>query len=1121
MELKRKTPLQLQALETFYSEEKYPTQKAMKGYAASLGLTFKQVQGWFIEKRKRRKRNCEVPFGISVQDRAQSADLLPLTCGHLACTNAKRTGKPICLQDMLFSPGYILKKVFRKDGPVLGVEFDSLPTGSLLHGKAGPRNNLSCLQILREPKKRKVSTQEMTDSQDGFNSDPLKRHGIGKGLMTAWRATNPDGGDFPSGVDIVGRAGATSRVSTSKLKKSCQSKNKRQQTVAMIQRKLRDKLSRKKNPLMNKKKEKPFNQDSVLKETRRVKCDLSLEGGITQELLDKFAMLVDDEELEMRELQAGPNPVSCSNHFASNGSNGCSLCKDFLAKFPPMSVKMKQPFCMQPWDSLETVKKLFKAIHFLYTYAAMLDINSFTLDEFAQAFHDKDSLLLGKIHLALLKLLLFDIETELTRGSFHHLSKSCKLLALLHSVENQDIIVDFWKKSLNPLTWTEILRQVLVAAGFGSKKGASHREAVNEEMSLMMKYGMRPGTLKGELFRLLSEQGNNGLKVSEMARASQVMGLNISSNTEELEKAICSTLSSDITLFEKISPSIYRLRINFTSKDAEHLQSDTDDSGSVENLDDDMCSSGDDSECDSGDLTVGIFKCANSHKRKNSMMIIDTEIDESHPGEVWLLGLMEGEYSDLSIEEKLNALVALIDLVRAGSSILMEPEQNSSQIVTEAVPSSVYTGCGAKIKRASSNQQNLLGSSLVHHEQRHGLSLSAETQPIDSSALLSKLHVKQISSGKLTEAEDVEIADYPHPMQSVYLGSDRRYNRYWLFLGPCNASDPGHRSFYFESSEDGHWEIIDTKEAFCSLLSVLDNRGVREALLIESLEKRKAFIFQSMSRCMVSQADVRSGILSDMSERDSVREASSSPISDVDNGTSLIASGDSFPLCSAITIEVGKKGEELKQRWSRLKAVDSWIWNSFYLALNAVRHKRKSYHDSLNKCERCHDLYWRDEKHCKICHTTFELDFDLEEKYAIHAATCREKEETDTFPKHRVLSSQLQSIKAAIHAIESAMPEDALIGAWTKSAHRLWVKRLRRTSSLTELLQVLADFVSAINRDWLRQCNTVPGCNLSGEEIVAYFPIIPHTTSAVALWLVKMDMLVAPYLETLRSSENH
>lgn len=100
----------------------------------------------------------------------------------------------------------------------------------------------------------------------------------------------------------------------------------------------------------------------------------------------------------------------------------------------------------------------------------------------------------------------------------------------------------------------------------------------------------------------------------------------------------------------------------------------------------------------------------------------------------------------------------------------------------------------------------------MRHEQRHGLNSSAEIQPIDSSALLSKSHVKQISSGKSTEAKDVEIVDYPHPMQSVYLGSDRRYNRYWLFLGPCNSCDPGHRSVYFESSEDGHWEIIDTKE---------------------------------------------------------------------------------------------------------------------------------------------------------------------------------------------------------------------------------------------------------------------------------------------------------------------
>ena len=40
------------------------------------------------------------------------------------------------------------------------------------------------------------------------------------------------------------------------------------------------------------------------------------------------------------------------------------------------------------------------------------------------------------------------------------------------------------------------------------------------------------------------------------------------------------------------------------------------------------------------------------------------------------------------------------------------------------------------------------------------------------------------------------------------------------------------------------------------------------------------------------------------------------------------------------------------------------------------------------------------------------------------------------------------------------MPEGALVGAWTKSAHKLWVKRLRRTSTLAEFLQACCLFHS-------------------------------------------------------------
>jgi len=84
--------------------------------------------------------------------------------------------------------------------------------------------------------------------------------------------------------------------------------------------------------------------------------------------------------------------------------------------------------------------------------------------------------------------------------------------------------------------------------------------------------------------------------------------------------------------------------------------------------------------------------------------------------------------------------------------------------------------------------------------------LNSHACPVDSSLLVSKFHIQEAS------LEKRKVSAYSHPIQSVFLGSDRRYNRYWLFLGPCNIDDPGHRRVYFESSEDGHWEVIDTEE---------------------------------------------------------------------------------------------------------------------------------------------------------------------------------------------------------------------------------------------------------------------------------------------------------------------
>lgn len=61
-------------------------------------------------------------------------------------------------------------------------------------------------------------------------------------------------------------------------------------------------------------------------------------------------------------------------------------------------------------------------------------------------------------------------------------------------------------------------------------------------------------------------------------------------------------------------------------------------------------------------------------------------------------------------------------------------------------------------------------------------------------------------------------------------------------------------------------------------------------------------------------------------------------------------------------------------------------------------------------------------------------------------------------------------------------------------------------------MQVIADFVAAINEEYFYQFDNDLGSNWVLEEIFASFPTMPQTYSAIALWLVKLDALVAPHL---------
>lgn len=135
--------------------------------------------------------------------------------------------------------------------------------------------------------------------------------------------------------------------------------------------------------------------------------------------------------------------------------------------------------------------------------------------------------------------------------------------------------------------------------------------------------------------------------------------------------------------------------------------------------------------------------------------------------------------------------------------------------VTSDYSSSIQLrGSGAKIKRSTVKKPGSYRNQIrqMHYVKGHS-SLNLHSYPVDSSLLFSNIYSDRESFEKGKEAA-IGHSTISHPMQSVFLGADRRYNRYWLFLGPCSVSDPGHRRVYFESSEDGHWEVIDDEEVY-------------------------------------------------------------------------------------------------------------------------------------------------------------------------------------------------------------------------------------------------------------------------------------------------------------------
>ncbi|XP_043687472.1 homeobox-DDT domain protein RLT2-like [Telopea speciosissima] len=248
----------------------------------------------------------------------------------------------------------------------------------------------------------------------------------------------------------------------------------------------------------------------------------------------------------------------------------------------------------------------------------------------------------------------------------------------------------------------------------------------------------------------------------------------------------------------------------------------------------------------------------------------EREIDESNSGEPWVGALTEGDYSDLRVDERLNALVSLIGVAIEGNSIRVVLEDHleaanalKKKMWAEAqldkkhmkeeymtkLQNSSYMGIKAEPNATSSAAEGSQ-SPLPGVENKN--SEASPNPAVKSETFLDPQNVQNypncVPSERTMVGQEFSLGDnLPHQQygyaieksrsqlkasighkaegeyvyRSLPLGQDRRHNRYWLFFTSDSRNDPGSGRIFFES-HDGCWRLIDSEEAYDALLVSLD-----------------------------------------------------------------------------------------------------------------------------------------------------------------------------------------------------------------------------------------------------------------------------------------------------------
>ncbi|XP_076957084.1 homeobox-DDT domain protein RLT1-like [Bidens hawaiensis] len=920
-------------------------------------------------------------------------------------------------------------------------------------------------------------------------------------------------------------------------------------------------------------------KEEIRREKEAIKMKAAIEKAAARKIAKESMELIEDERLELLELAASHEGLTSIVSLDYETLQNLDAFRDRLCVFPPKSVQVrfKNPFSVHPWiDSEENVGNLFMAWRFGMTFADILEIWPFTLDEFIQALHDYDSRLLGEVHIALLKLIIKDIEDVARTPSGGPGTNQYTVgnpegghPQIVEGAYMWGFDIRNWLKHLNPLTWPEILRQFALSAGFGpllkkdkvkhsgllpeNDEGKSCEDvitmlrngsAAENAAALMQEKGthlqkksrhrMTPGTLKFAAYHVLCLEGSKGLNVLELAEKIQKTGLRDLTTSKTPDASISVALSRDQMLFERIAPSTYCVRPPYRKDPAtadevissakEKIRTYASGILSGVNVEDVEKDDDYESEVVEGqeidgfgtpiikdadfynegaktsvcvDVDVGIkIEFENAGVGLSNINQESTAMDERKLGDLWVQGLTEGEYSDLCVEDRLNALVALIGVVNEGNTIrlVLEDRLDAATFARKQMWSESQLDKKSLKEEFTTKIQDY--SFVATTEGSHSSLIPSTDNQIDQNLQMGQNGSGGLTNGQIlnngnntTERSRLQLKAYiGHKAEEMYvyrslpLGQDRRRNRYWQFVASNSRLDPGSGRIFVEL-QHGCWRLIDSEEGFDALLSSLDTRGVRESHLYIMLQKIESSFKENVRR----------------------------------NSNNKHASTSDSTDSSTFKIEFTRNELEKENAIKRYQDLEKWMWKECLYSsnLSAKAHGKQSCTPLQGICDSCHGCYCYEKAVCPRCYGLFSTfggklcypELDVQDNF---------REANDWDITHLI---RIRLIKSLLTILEACVPCEALQSSWTENSRNSWGSKLHDSSSPADLLQVLTQFESVIKRDYLslefETTEELLGtAGLSGRVgssagPVPVLPWIPQTTAAVSLRLLELDGLIS------------